>query len=77
MQFFSLTLDVLKKKLIKEGKSLAPVAADLAAKLGQEVVFPGVTRGAELEEAINNLKDGEVLLVENTRFEDVDGKKRI
>jgi len=47
----------------------------LAAKLGQEVVFPGVTRGAELEEAINNLKDGEVLLVENTRFEDVDGKK--
>src|SRR5699024_8767450 len=38
-------------------------------------VFPGVTRGAKLEEAINNLKDGDVLLVENTRFEDVDGKK--
>ena len=65
----------VKEEADKEGKSLAPVAADLAAKLGQEVVFPGVTRGAELEEAINNLKDGEVLLVENTRFEDVDGKK--
>ena len=37
--------------------------------------LPGVTRGAELEAAINALKDGEVLLVENTRFEDVDGKK--
>lgn len=56
-------------------KSLAPVAADLAAKLGQDVVFPGVTRGAELEAAINALEDGQVLLVENTRYEDVDGKK--
>ena len=33
------------------------------------------TRGAELEAAINNLKEGEVVVFENTRFEDVDGKK--
>ncbi|KXT75807.1 phosphoglycerate kinase [Streptococcus sp. DD12] len=66
----------VKEEADKEGKSLAPVAADLAAKLGQEVAFiPGVTRGAELEAAINALEDGQVLLVENTRFEDVDGKK--
>ena len=66
----------VKEEGDKEGKSLAPVAADLAAKLGQEVTFlPGVTRGAELEAAINALEDGQVLLVENTRFEDVDGKK--
>lgn len=65
----------VKEEADKEGKSLAPVAADLAAKLGQDVVFPGVTRGAKLEEAINALEDGQVLLVENTRFEDVDGKK--
>lgn len=66
----------VKEEADKEGKSLAPVAADLAAKLGQEVTFlPGVTRGAELEAAINALEDGQVLLVENTRFEDVDGKK--
>ena len=66
----------VKEEADKEGKSLAPVAADLAKKLGQDVAFlPGVTRGAELEAAINALKDGEVLLVENTRFEDVDGKK--
>ena len=66
----------VKEEADKEGKSLAPVAADLAAKLGQDVKFiPGVTRGAELEAAVNALKDGQVLLVENTRFEDVDGKK--
>ena len=66
----------VKEEADKAGKSLAPVAADLAAKLGQEVAFlPGVTRGAELEAAINALEDGQVLLVENTRYEDVDGKK--
>mgnify|MGYP000970057373 FL=1 len=66
----------VKEEADKAGKSLAPVAADLAAKLGQDVAFiPGVTRGAELEAAINALEDGQVLLVENTRFEDVDGKK--
>ena len=66
----------VKEEADKEGKSLAPVAADLAAKFGQEVAFiAGATRGAELEAAINALEDGQVLLVENTRFEDVDGKK--
>ena len=66
----------VKEEADKEGKSLAPVAANLAEKLGQDVVFiPAATRGAELEAAINALEDGQVLLVENTRFEDVDGKK--
>ena len=66
----------VKEEADKAGKSLAPVAADLAAKLGQDVAFlPGVTRGAGLEAAINALEDGQVLLVENTRYEDVDGKK--
>ncbi|MFU2206776.1 phosphoglycerate kinase [Streptococcus pluranimalium] len=65
----------VKEEEDKDGKSLAPVAKALAEKLGQDVAFPGATRGAELEEAINALEDGQVLLVENTRFEDVDGKK--
>ena len=66
----------VKEEADKAGKSLAPVAADLAAKLGQDVAFlPGVTRGAELEAAIDALEDGQVLLDENTRYEDVDGKK--
>ena len=59
----------------KAGKSLAPVAAKLAEYLGQEVKFVPFTRGPELEEAISNLNDGEVLMFENTRFEDIDGKK--
>ena len=65
----------VKKRADMAGKSLAPIAKALGEKLGQEVVFPGVTRGQALETAIDALKDGDVLLVENTRFEDVDGKK--
>ncbi|KHD44970.1 phosphoglycerate kinase [Streptococcus hongkongensis] len=65
----------VKEEADKDGKSLAPVAKNLAEKLGQDVIFPGSTRGAELETAIEALEDRQVLLVENTRFEDVDGKK--
>ena len=65
----------VKEEADKAGKSLAPVAKALSEKLGKEVVFTGTTRGAELEAAIEALKDGEILLVENTRFEDIDGKK--
>jgi phosphoglycerate kinase len=59
----------------KAGKSLAPVAAKLAEYLGSEVKFVPFTRGTELENAINTLNNGEVLMFENTRFEDIDGKK--
>lgn len=59
----------------KAGKSLAPVAARLAELLGKEVKFVAATRGAELEAAVAELKDGEIMMFENTRFEDIDGKK--
>ncbi|EOA7298916.1 phosphoglycerate kinase [Enterococcus faecium] len=59
----------------KEGKSLAPVAKRLGELLGKEVTFVPETRGEQLEEAIHNMKDGDVVVFENTRFEDVDGKK--
>ncbi|UTH14361.1 phosphoglycerate kinase [Macrococcus equipercicus] len=59
-----------KKKL-----SLRPVARRLAELLGTEVGFSTETRGEKLEEAVSNLTPGAVFLVENTRFEDVDGKK--
>ena len=52
----------------KAGKSLAPVAAKLAEYLGSEVKFVPFTRGTELENAINALNNGEVLMFENTRF---------
>ncbi|MCK5388645.1 MAG: phosphoglycerate kinase, partial [Candidatus Izimaplasma sp.] len=59
----------------KVGKSLAPIAKRLEEYLGKEVKFIPYTRGPELEEAIKALKPGEVLMFENTRFEDIDGKK--
>ncbi|HEY0222214.1 phosphoglycerate kinase [Lactovum miscens] len=65
----------VKEEADKVGKSLAPVAATLAEKLGQDVKFIPETRGAALEAAVNELKDGEILVFENTRFEDIDGKK--
>ncbi|MBC2214695.1 phosphoglycerate kinase [Listeria welshimeri] len=68
-------LGKVKTEEDKEGKSLRPVAARLSELLGKEVKFIPTTRGPELEKAIDELKDGEVLLFENTRFEDIDGKK--
>lgn len=59
----------------KEGKSLAPVAKRLGELLGKEVTFVPKTRGEQLEEAIRNMNDGDVVVFENTRFEDIDGKK--
>ena len=59
----------------KAALSMRPVAAKLADLLGKPVTFVPVTRGAQLEEAIANMNDGDVLLFENTRFEDLDGKK--
>ena len=59
----------------KETNTLEPVAFRLSELLGKEVIFVDETRGSLLEEEINNLQDGQVLLMENTRFEDLDGKK--
>ncbi|MBZ5978827.1 MAG: phosphoglycerate kinase [Leuconostoc gelidum] len=61
----------IKSEDDKKELSLAPVAARLSELLGKDVKFVPFTRGAELEAAINALQDGEVLMVENTRFEDV------
>lgn len=43
--------------------------------LNKDVIFIPSTRGIELETAIDNLNNGDVLLMENTRFEDLDNKK--
>ena len=59
----------------KKDNSLYPVAFALSNYLKCEVKFSFDTKGKELTEMVNNLKAGEVLLVENTRFEDIEGKK--
>ena len=53
-----------------EGESLAPVAKRLSEKLGKEVVFVSdynVT-GEAATKAVAEMKDGDVVLLQNTRF---------
>lgn len=68
-------LGKIKSEEDKVKNDLAPVAEHLAALLKQEVSFSTETRGKALEAAIAGLEDSEVLLVQNTRYEDLDGKK--
>jgi len=65
----------VKDEADKAKNSLEVVAKRLSEHLNQKVVFVPVTRGKVLEDAIDVLKDGEVLMFENTRFEDLDGNK--
>ena len=55
-------------KQIKNG-NLAPVAKRLGELLNKEVVFVPETRGEALEAAVAAMKDGDVVLVQNTRYE--------
>ena len=59
----------------KKDKSLKAVSDRLSDLLKRPVTFINVTRGEKLELAINNMKPQDVLLIENTRYEDVEGKK--
>ena len=68
-------LGKVKTEEDKNSKSLKAVAEKLGEHLGKTVLFVPETRGEKLEAAINNLKAGEILMFENTRFEDLDGKK--
>lgn len=68
-------LGKIKSEEDKAKNNLAPVADRLSDLLGQEVLFSTQTRGKELEETVENLQGGQVLLVQNTRYEDLDGKK--
>ncbi len=48
--------------------SLGPVAKPLADKVGRPVAFASDCVGKVAEDAVAKLKDGDVLLLENTRF---------
>jgi len=66
-------LSRIKSEEDKQTKTLKPIAKRLEELMKQKVLFVPVTEGEELETAINKLNSGEILLVENTRFEDVVG----
>ncbi len=64
------TAEYLKKaEKDREKYSLRPVAERLSEKLGQKVTFATDVVGASADEAVKNIKEGEVVLLENTRFE--------
>ena len=54
---------------------LTPVAKRLEELIKKPVKFVNATRGKELEEAASKLGEGEILMFQNTRYEDLDGKK--
>ena len=63
-------LGKVKTEEDKQTKTLAPVAVRLSELLGQEVKFvpnPEVV-GPNVVEAVNAMNDGDVILLENTRF---------
>ncbi len=70
------TEEYLKKALKdKEKFTLRPVAVKLAEKLGKEVVFAEDLVGESADKAVANMKDGDVVLLENTRFEKGEEKR--
>lgn len=64
-------LGKVKTEEDKQKNSLEIVSKKLSELLGININFSKNTRGKELEELIKNTNYGEILLMENTRFEDI------
>lgn len=58
----------------KQTKTLRPVAQCLSNKLGKQVMFCKTTSGEAVKYAVSKLNPGEILMIENTRFEDLNEK---
>ena len=56
-------------------KSLRVVADRLSKLLNQEITFIPETRGELVDNAVSNMNNKDIILLENTRFEDLIGKK--
>lgn len=65
----------IKTEEDKEKNTLAPVAIRLSELLKRPVTFINRTRSKKLEEVVSKMKSGDIILIENTRFEDLDGNK--
>ena len=65
----------VKEEADLEKNNLAPVAIRLSELFNREVKFIAKTRGEELETAVKNMNNQDIILVQNTRYEDLDGKK--
>ena len=65
----------IKEEKDLEENTLEPVSLVLSDVLGRDVKFVSETHGKEFENILKNIKCGDVILIENTRYEDLDGKK--
>lgn len=65
----------VKKEEDKANNSLYPVSIALSNILKRKVMFSKDTRSKELSLIADNLNNGDILMIENTRFEDLDGEK--
>ncbi len=68
-------LGKVKTKEDAEKNTLEPVALHLQELIKRKVTFSKQTRSFFLEETASNLLPGEILMLENTRVEDLDGKR--
>lgn len=68
-------LGKVKEDADKVKNDLYPVSIRLSELLGQDVKFSKDTRGSDLENMVNSLNNGDVILVQNTRYEDLEDKK--
>ena len=59
----------------KKDNTLLPVSKRLSELLGINVNFIGETRGSVIENTIKNMKAKDIVMLENTRYEDVPDKK--
>lgn len=65
----------IKEKDDMKKNDLFPVSVRLSELLGKEVKFVSETRGSVVENTINNMENGDVILLQNTRYEDYPDKK--
>lgn len=60
----------IEKEEDKENNTLEPVASFLSRLVETNVYFVPFTRGVQLEKTISHMSEGEIVVVENTRYED-------
>ena len=66
--------DPVKCEEGKKKNNMEPIATRLGELLNKEVRFSPATRGEELKAAVASLQDGDVLVIQNTRYEKGESK---
>lgn len=65
----------IKEEKDLEKNNLKIIVEPLSKLLKRKVKFINETRGKNLEETIRNMKEKDIVLIQNTRYEDLEGKK--